>query len=195
MTDENYDPQAEFAKNLSKIQGEMQSNNVDPATGFRPGQSHQSQRGQPNVDPAKLQAALVLHSETDENGRRLMEYSDSHRKRVDEAYKAAYGEGAQQRAAPSQTAQEPAEAKRGEGSPAERSAAELDADGFTPFNWSDPESMRELTSGYDLSEVLPTGDEWGLGAQDVADLKAARRAGLSQRQVEKIVLERIRGQM
>jgi hypothetical protein len=72
------------------------------------------------------------------------------------------------------------------GSPSERIADRLEAGEVLGL----AELGAAATSGYKLDHLL--GDQFGLSEQDVIDLAAARRAGLSQAQIEAIVRERIR---
>lgn len=78
-----------------------------------------------------------------------------------------------------------------QGSPQERLEQELTerfaaGDYVGPKDYPDnPEVFRELSSGYNIGDLLPDG--FGLGDVEAAQLAAAKRAGVSESQVRDIV--------
>ena len=194
MTDDTYDGQAEFQKNLEKAVQQYTAEGRD-VDGLAPGQTHASQRPVPQPNAVLMAQADELQAQKDENGNRLYVTDSQFREKVEAIRRQAYG-GDAPATAPQQpaTAQQPAEPVQGEGTPLERAQREVESSGFVETSSLTPDDFRELC-GYDLSDTIPTSDGWGIGETEIAQLNALRKAGVSESQVKKIVADIVRQQI
>lgn len=173
----------------------------------RSGGAPQQAQAQPAITPNADDLAYlaeIQRTAKNEDGQRLWDVDSRFRERVENArFAVCRGESIEGiKAATDRTlrrtlrgqppAQQPAEAPAPpQGSPQERLEQELTerfaaGDYVGPKDYPDnPEVFRELSSGYNIGDLLPDG--FGLGDVEAAQLAAAKRAGVSESQVRDIV--------
>lgn len=196
MTDNNNyaEAHARFEANVQLADAEMKQAGLDPETGFAPGQEHPSQQPTPAVNVDLLAEADRLQAARDETGRRPYVEDQAYRNKVEQLRQQAFGaDPAQQPQVSTPPRQEPVEPQ---GTPADRSAADLnerlDSGDIVEPGEVEPETWGRLTANYRLDDLLPRG--FGVGALEAEQLRAARYAGVPESQIRTIVAQLVKAQ-
>lgn len=203
MNDENYDPEKAFHENVAKARSEMQAQGLDPSTGLPAdgSASHVSQRVAPsNINRDLLAEAERRQTERDEHGRRRYEIDEAYRHETEKMRAAAMkGEQYQPQAPaaqpaqqqPAQPQQQPAQSEPS--SPGEQAAQalseRLEAGEVIARDHVGDAAWQAMTGGYTVN--LPQG--YGLSGEHVGMLQAAREAGVSQAEVDRVVASMLKG--
>ena len=193
MSDQDSDAltqaQQRFSQNVQTAEQQQRESGADPNTGMPPGQSHPSQMPEPTVNHELLKQAEEMQTHKDAEGKRPYIYDSEYRNRVEAIRAQAYG-GPTVPVAETQPTQAPTEVLPPQGSPEQRASAELDA----RLNSGDVVQVGELPPemlhGYTIT--LPEG--FGLDQTAVSEIAAARKAGITQSQLDVMVAEIVRAQ-
>lgn len=195
MSDNDYaEAQQRFAANLQTAEAELKNAGADPNTGFAPGQVHHSQLPQPTIDVEKMAEADRLQQFQDEKGKRPYLTDPAYRNGVEQMRREAFG-AAPVAAAPTEPVA-PVEPVEPTGSPAERLISEVSerlesGDIIQPDEYT-PELFAELSASYSIADLLPAG--FGIGATEAMQLRAAKKAGVSETVIRTIVAEMVKAQ-
>jgi len=158
--------------------------------GAPPAQEHPSLKVVPTVNAALMQTAADMQAQTNENGVRLYEIDDQHRARTEAVRVAALGGPEAPPVAPAVPAAPPVEVEPPQGTPEERAATDL----AERLNSGDIVDVAELSSeelsGYTVN--LP--DNFGLDQTTINDIAAARKAGVTQSQLDIMIAEIVKSQ-